>query len=344
MRVRCVFFVAFAVFSLCTFNAIANGYTCETKVYVECNKTYYLSAYGARDNIAGLLAKNGSTLNNLGDSSACYACPTGCTCAGGQASPKCSYTVTLEDNGGSGGSGAIYYSLGDSKYYKKADLTSEITSSSGAVSIPTKTNNVFTGYYNGSTLYISKTGFLGSSLTAPSGNLTATASWSACTACSAGTGANCSLSVVNNECTYTTSCKTGYGSLTNNGAYNPSCTCTTSCTAVKNDKSEQSCTPNNAVSNAHTTNCPGGTQTCNGNYTGGGCSSAGAECTGCDSWGACSTTCTAASCKAGYYLESGACKQCDNSFTSADGMTSGRAYCFKDCSAKTGYTYKSGAQ
>ncbi|MDL2295926.1 InlB B-repeat-containing protein, partial [Lachnospiraceae bacterium OttesenSCG-928-E19] len=46
------------------------------------------------------------------------------------------------------------------------------------------------------------------------------------TACSA-TNANCSVSVVNNVCTYTTSCKTGYGNIQNSGKYNPSCSANT---------------------------------------------------------------------------------------------------------------------
>ena len=53
------------------------------------------------------------------------------------------------------------------------------------------------------------------------------ANWTACTACSAGTGATCSLSVVNNSCTYTTNCQDGYNTIVNNGKYNPSCSANT---------------------------------------------------------------------------------------------------------------------
>ena len=48
--------------------------------------------------------------------------------------------------------------------------------------------------------------------------------WGDCTACNAGTGANCTLTAPAGVCTYTTSCQTGYHGIVNNGKYNPSCT------------------------------------------------------------------------------------------------------------------------
>ena len=87
-----------------------------------------------------------------------------------------------------------------------------------------KTNSTFQGwsttkgattaeYGPGDTIEISVNG----------GAKTLYAVWSACTTCAAGTGATCSLSVVNNQCSYTTNCVTGYKNITNSGAYNPSC-------------------------------------------------------------------------------------------------------------------------
>ncbi len=56
-----------------------------------------------------------------------------------------------------------------------------------------------------------------------SGEKTLYAVWSPCTACAAGTGATCSLNIVNNQCSYTTNCANGYKDIKNSGAYNPSC-------------------------------------------------------------------------------------------------------------------------
>jgi len=53
-------------------------------------------------------------------------------------------------------------------------------------------------------------------------------------------------------------------------------------------------------------------------------------------------TCAATACAAGYYLDNGTCKACDSGYTSGSGMTSGRAYCYKTCASKTGYTLTGG--
>ena len=54
--------------------------------------------------------------------------------------------------------------------------------------------------------------------------LTITAIWDPCPVCDAGTGATCSLSVVNNQCTYSNSCIAGYTGLQQEEPYKPSCT------------------------------------------------------------------------------------------------------------------------
>lgn len=50
--------------------------------------------------------------------------------------------------------------------------------------------------------------------------------FSSCDACAEGTGATCSLSVVNNACTYTNACKNGYENLSTTTGNNPSCSLT----------------------------------------------------------------------------------------------------------------------
>ncbi len=55
---------------------------------------------------------------------------------------------------------------------------------------------------------------------------TLTAQWEQCAPCNANNAnsVNCSVSVVNNQCVWTTSCKTGYGNPQNPGTANASCT------------------------------------------------------------------------------------------------------------------------
>ncbi len=55
-----------------------------------------------------------------------------------------------------------------------------------------------------------------------SGSKTLYAKFAQCAAC-APINANCTMSVVNNTCTYTTSCKSGYGNIQNNGRYDAEC-------------------------------------------------------------------------------------------------------------------------
>ncbi len=54
--------------------------------------------------------------------------------------------------------------------------------------------------------------------------MTITGQWKACEQCKESTGANCQLSVVNNQCTYKTSCKVGYHELTGAETATPKCT------------------------------------------------------------------------------------------------------------------------
>ena len=126
-----------------------------------------------------------------------------------------------------------------------------------------------------------------------------------------------------------TSCASGYSGRNYKSATD-TCSCNTLC-KDKLSNATQTCTPSNNVANAYKTSCPSGTQSCTGYYTNDACSSANEACSGCTAWGPCSTTCTAASCKGGYYLSSGACYGCDSGYTSNDGMTGGRNSCYRSC-------------
>lgn len=136
----------------------------------------------------------------------------------GKYNPSCTpstYTVTLSAPGATTAG--------------TASVTATYDADMPTATMPTKTGSNFTGYFDattGGTQYYTATGTSARKWN-KTANTTLHAQWSTCTPCSAGTGANCSVSVVNNVCTYTTSCKTGYGNIQNNGKYNPSCTANT---------------------------------------------------------------------------------------------------------------------
>lgn len=79
------------------------------------------------------------------------------------------YTITLNDNGGTGGAGSIYY--GGGKFYGDSILTQRITS----VQVPHKDGYRFNGYWNGSTQIVDANGQI--TATTASASLTATAQW-----------------------------------------------------------------------------------------------------------------------------------------------------------------------
>ena len=102
-------------------------------------------------------------------------------------------------------------------------------------------------------------------------------------------------------------------------------TCNTSCSSVANRETRsgsESCTRSCSISNG-TCSYSGSTRTyidtCSSNYTGGGCQSAGASCSGCNSWSRTSTgECTGGTisitCNAGYYLSNGSCVLCESGY------------------------------
>lgn len=150
-----------------------------------------------------------------------YSCNTNWTGSGTKIAGACTgttYTITLNDNGGNGGSGTV-----------KQVYSTKWTNASGTtittVAIPTRSEYVFNGYYTATsngTQRITKAGTLPGNTTFTA-NAELFAQWTKCEACAAGTGATCSLSVSGNACTYTTACQTGYKNIQNSGKYNPSC-------------------------------------------------------------------------------------------------------------------------
>ncbi len=115
------------------------------------------------------------------------------------------YKITLDQNGGTGGYNEVYEIYGSKWTYGGTDITQ--------VQIPTKANNVFTGYWDtpaGGDVHIDAAGTLPTPAYFNS-DATLYAGWSACT-CTTGTGvSSCTVkSVSNNQCQYSSGCKTGY--------------------------------------------------------------------------------------------------------------------------------------
>lgn len=145
------------------------------------------------------------------------ACIYTATCASGYKNPTCngsscscevgSYTITLNAtaNGGTGGMSAVYEvpSVG---WYSNAALTTSISS----VTMPTKTNSVFNGYYSaqsGGTRYITNAGALPSN-TPFSSNTTLYAQYSAAS-CNV-TNGSATMSISGNKVSCAVTCNTGY--------------------------------------------------------------------------------------------------------------------------------------
>ena len=144
-------------------------------------------------------------------------CTYTATCASGYKNPTCngsscscevgSYTITLNAtaNGGTGGMSAVYEvpSVG---WYSNAALTTSISS----VTMPTKANSVFNGYYSaqsGGTRYITNAGALPSNTTF-SANTTLYAQYS--TASCNVTNGSATMSISGNKVSCAVTCNTGY--------------------------------------------------------------------------------------------------------------------------------------
>lgn len=138
---------------------------------------------------------------------------------------------------------------------------------------------------------------------------------------------------------WTYSCDSGY-TATSSG-----CSCNTDCTAVSNTTSTttgtESCSITNGAGSRSYTN------KCSGKYTGGGCSSAGATCTGCSAYGTrvSTGTCYVTSCNTGYSKNASsnatACN-CTTPCTSVSNTSSTQS-CTRSCSVTGGTCTYSGS-
>lgn len=153
-----------------------------------------------------------ATIGSDGSVSYTTSCNTGYTLSGANtANPTCTpkiYTITLNAtaNGGTGGTSTIYlkYATG---WYSDAAATKAITS----ITMPTKTNSVFNGYYSaqsGGTRYITNDGALPSSNTTFTANTTLYAQYSAA-GCNV-THGSATMSISGNAVSCYVTCDTGY--------------------------------------------------------------------------------------------------------------------------------------
>ena len=157
----------------------------------------------------GVASCSASIVNN--------ACTYTATCASGYKNPTCNgsscsceistYTVTLNAtaNGGTGGTSVVYQMPGTG-WYSDAAATNAISS----ITMPTKTNSVFNGYYSaqsGGTRYITNAGALPSN-TPFSSNTTLYAQYSAAS-CNV-TNGSATMSISGNKVSCAVTCNTGY--------------------------------------------------------------------------------------------------------------------------------------
>ena len=157
----------------------------------------------------GVASCSASIVNN--------ACTYTATCASGYKNPTCNgsscsceistYTVTLNAtaNGGTGGTSVVYQMPGTG-WYSNAAATNAISS----ITMPTKTNSVFNGYYSaqsGGTRYITNAGALPSN-TPFSSNTTLYAQYSAAS-CNV-TNGSATMSISGNKVSCAVTCNTGY--------------------------------------------------------------------------------------------------------------------------------------
>ena len=122
------------------------------------------------------------------------------------------YTITLDDNGGNNGSGAIYEKY-ETGWYSNADAAAEHEISE--VALPTKTNSVFLGYFESgaSTAKIGPNGSLiGVSNTSYAAHTTLYAQFDQCEPITGNNVESVTVTGINtnNECEYTYTCSAGY--------------------------------------------------------------------------------------------------------------------------------------
>ncbi len=115
-----------------------------------------------------------------------FKCDAGYTSeAGSKSCTAINYKVTLDKQGGTGGTDAYWYKYnnkGKCYYYADADLSKCIDSSDGQnITVPTRTGYTFDGYYSGTngtgTMYVDATGLTKNNLYKTTGDRTLYAKW-----------------------------------------------------------------------------------------------------------------------------------------------------------------------
>jgi len=166
----------------------------------------------------------------------------------GKYNPVCdpiTYTIKYDGNGNTGGSTA-----NSNHVYNTAKKLTK----NGY----TKTNSIFDGWAesdNGPVKYADEESVI--NVTTENGKIVKLyAKWTDCKPCSPGTGAICTLSVVNNACTYSTDCKPGYNTLVNGGQYNPSCTPNTYTVAFNGNNATGGAANPTSIKCIYDQNCP----------------------------------------------------------------------------------------
>ena len=124
------------------------------------------------------------------------------------------YTVVYNANGGTGSMASVQHTCTEAKNLTKNAFTHSANASE-FLGWATNSSATQPEYTDGQSVV---------NLSDKNGaTVTLYAVWKACTACSAGTGATCSLTAPLGVCTYATACKAHYENISNNGKYNPSC-------------------------------------------------------------------------------------------------------------------------
>ena len=127
------------------------------------------------------------------------------------------YTVVYNANGGTGSMASVQHTCTEAKNLTKNAFTHSANASE-FLGWATNSSATQPEYTDGQSVV---------NLSDKNGaTVTLYAVWKACTACSAGTGATCSLTAPLGVCTYATACKAHYENISNNGKYNPSCSAT----------------------------------------------------------------------------------------------------------------------
>ena len=219
-------------------SATSTNFTCpSTAVTVTPEPSSY--TYGIGTTIAWTPSKTGYTFGGWCTDSGLTSCATTQTISTTATGNKTfyakwtadSHTITLNANGATGGK------IRNTAVSSSAQTVTFTCTTGSSMSLPAwnaTDSATTTSIVNGTKIFKgwaeSSTGNVVSPTTCPSADKTYYAVWESCTACSAGTGCTCSLSVSNNACTYSTAASTGYTLSSGNGTTSPQCTA--NCNAI----------------------------------------------------------------------------------------------------------------